>query len=358
MPDADQPLHTDPGLAPARLNRRQLLRGGLAAAALLPLAAGLGGCRNAASAELLSAAGELPALWLQRLPAGWRNRSLVDPAAVLRRLPEAQLVALGDGWATSAARPWQPLQAPGLLARLDRWAQPVSRLWAADATAPAVAFPWAFSPWVLALRSRPDLAARRAEGWALLLDPSLRRRLVLPSSPRVCIELMERDAGRIAALRRQALAHDDRDGLNLLLAGQADAAVLPLRRLIPLLRRDQRLSVVLPESGAPLSWQLLLRPPAAGSGAPAVADPAALQAWMELALQPPLLAALLQGGWVPPLPRRALEPLLQRMPAAQAALLLPPQAVLERCWSLPPLTPAQQLALQTVWDVSEPTAGV
>ncbi len=355
MPDAAPQPHLQQGPLPFRLSRRQLLRGGLAAAALLPLAASLGGCRGGRSAELLSAGGELPALWLQRLPDGWRNRSLADPAAVLRRLPEAQLVALGDGWATSAPRPWRPLEAPALLARLDGWAQPVARLWAADAAAPAVAFPWAFSPWVLALRSRPDLAARSAEGWALLLDPSLRRRLVLPSSPRVCIELMNRDASRIAALRRHALAHDDRDGLNLLLAGQADAAVLPLRRLIPLLRRDQRLSVVLPESGAPLSWQLLLRPPAAGSGPGA--DAAALQTWMELALQPPLLAALLQGGWVPPLPRHQLEPLLRVMPAAQAALLLPQPAVLERCWSLPPLTPAQQLALQTVWDVSEPGTG-
>jgi hypothetical protein len=60
---------------------------------------------------------------------------------------------------------------------------------------------------------------------------------------------------------------------------------------------------------------------------------------------------------VPPLPRHQLEPLLRVMPAAQAALLLPQPAVLERCWSLPPLTPAQQLALQTVWDVSEPGTG-
>ena len=331
-----------------RLSRRQLLRGGLAGAALLPLTAALGGCQGQRPAELLSASGELPALWLQRLPAGWRNRSLADPAAVLRRLPEAALVALGDGWASSAG-PWQPLAAPALLAQLDAWAQPVARLWAAEASAPALAFPWAFSPWVLALRSRPDLAARRAEGWQLLLDPSLRRRLVLPASPRVCIELMGRDAGRISALRRQALAHDDRDGLNLLLSGAAEAAVLPLRRLIPLLRRDQRLSVVLPDSGAPLSWQLLLRPAASAAPPPL--------AWLEMALQPPLLESLLQAGWVPPLPRRRLDPLLQRMPPALAALLLPPAPVLERCWSLPPLSPAQQLALQTVWDVSEPRPG-
>ena len=330
-----------------KLRRRDVLRLGLKAGAVLALPAGLGGCRRGDSQSLLFAEGELPAAWLRRLPTGWRAQGLSDPAAVIARLspsPAApSLVMLGDGWAGSSPRStWQPLQAQALLARLAPWAQPASRLFAA--AAPAVAFPWSFSPWVLVLRSRPELAARRAEGWGLLLDPSLRGRLVLPSSPRLCLDLMDRDFDRIAALRRQALAHDDRNGLNLLLSGKAAAAVLPLRRLIPLLRRDPRLSVVLPERGAPLSWQLLLRP--ARSPAPLP------EQWIGSILKQPLLEQLLLAGWVPPLPRPELAPLLQRLPEAQAALLLPPEAVLQRCWNLPPLSTAQRLAYQTVWDAA------
>jgi hypothetical protein len=274
-----------------------------------------------------------------------------SPAALLEQLrrdpqPPAPigLVSLGDGWVTSLpASRWQPLQVPALLDRLADWARPICRLFG-PADGPDLAFPWAFSPWVLVLRSRPSLAARGAEGWDLLLDPSLRGKLVLPSSPRVCIELMGRDFDRIQALRRQALAYDDRDGLNLLLSGEAEAAVVPLRRLIPLLRRDQRLQVVLPASGAPLSWQLLLRP--TGATAPLPAD------WIQAAFEPPLLAALLQAGWVPPMPRSVLEPEVRRFPEPLASLLLPDQQVLERSWSLPPLTVPQRLALQTVWDAS------
>ena len=40
----------------------------------------------------------------------------------------------------------------------------------------------------------------------------------------------------VQRLRRQALACDEANGLNLLLAGEADAAVLPARRVLPLLR--------------------------------------------------------------------------------------------------------------------------
>jgi putative spermidine/putrescine transport system substrate-binding protein len=340
------------------LRRRALLRLGLGAGAVLALPAGLAGCRGGERLELLLTEGELPAGWLRRLPQGWRARSFGEPAAVLTHLrsraPAEQaaaaapsLVALGDGWATSTpAAAWQPLQAPALLNRLAPWARAASRLFAGEGE-PALAFPWAFSPWVLALRSRPDLAARRAEGWNLLLDPSLRGQLVLPSSPRLCMELMGRNFDRIAALRRQALAHDDRHGLNLLLSGAATAAVLPLRRLLPLLRRDPRLSVVLPDRGAPLSWQLLLRP--ARSEAPLPLD------WIGAALEPPLLEQLLLAGWVPPLPRPALAPLLARMPAAQASLLLPAEPVLQRCWNLAPLSVPERLAHQTVWDAAAGT---
>ena len=66
------------------------------------------------------------------------------------------------------------------------------------------------------------------------------------------------------------------------------------------------------------------------------------------------LQTLLAGGWVPPLPRRALEPALARLPRTLSRLVLPTDAVLQRCWSLPPLSPERRLALQTLWDAASP----
>jgi hypothetical protein len=66
------------------------------------------------------------------------------------------------------------------------------------------------------------------------------------------------------------------------------------------------------------------------------------------------LPALLAGGWVPPLPREQLQRALADFPAAVAALLLPPQPVLERCFSLAPLTAAERTALQRLWDGAAP----
>jgi hypothetical protein len=332
-------------MADPLLTRRGLLR--IAAVAALGL---VSGCRRQ-DPLLVASRGDLPSSWSARLPQPWSVRLLDDPAEVLKASsgPErahAALLQLSDGWATTLPRQGlQPIGTAALLGRLRPMAAEASRLFAPPG-APSLAFPWSCGPWVLVLRNRPDLARRAAASWDVLLDPSLRGRLVLPSSPRVSIALVQGDAGRLARLRRQAFAFDERDGLNLLLAGEAEAAVLPRQRVVALLRRDPRLQVVLPETGAPLVWNLLLRP--AGSQPEPPLD------WLGEALEAPLLGRLLAAGWVPPLPRDSLEEALKGFPAALAQLLLPPEPVLARCTSLPPLRPEERILLQALWDGAAP----
>jgi len=328
------------------LSRRQLLAQG---AGLLP-AALLAGCSRGSGPSVLTVSGDLPKAWLSDLPRPWSLQEVEATRQVLAALsegrPGAGLVQLSDGWASSLERrQLQPFAAPGLLARLVPAAAAVSRLYGPSEQAP-LAFPWAVSPWVLALRNRPDLLEQARQSWDVLLDPSLKGALVLPSSPRISIALMQADPGRLRRLRANALAYDEANGLNLLLRGKATAAVLPQQRLIPLLRQDPRLQVVLPVSGAPLSWQLLLRPARSQAALPL--------GWLQQLLEPPLLPRLLAAGWVPPLPRATLQASLQQLPPALAALLLPPEAVQQRCWSLPPLNARQQLAWQTLWDAAAP----
>lgn len=342
----------------ATLTRRRLLAlsagGGLAF---------LAGCRPARRATLVCSAGSIPQSWASKLPGPWALRSVASPEAVMAAATggegdagPADLVMLGDGWATTTpADRFAPLgsSVQPLLDRLAPLAGPISRL-LAPVGAPARAFPWALGTWVLLVRRRPDLIARASEGWSLLLDPSLRGRLVLPSSPRVVISLLAGSAplsdptlpDRLRQLRRQALAFDDRDGLNLLLAADADAVVLPSQRAVSLLRRDPRLQAVLPAGGSPLIWNLLLRP-AASTQAPPID-------WLAKALQPPLLSRLLAEGLVPPLPRADLEPLVRQQPGSIRSLLLPPQALLDQCRNLAPLTEVERLEAQALWDGAAP----
>ena len=334
------------------LSRRQLLRLGLISGAAVAAPGLLAGCQRGNDQLLAAVEGQFPQTWSKQLPAGWQPRWLGDPEAV--GLSKAALWALSDGWASALPRQQiQPIGVEAELRRLASWAGPVSRLFAPEGS-PALAFPWAFSPWVLVLRNRPDLAQRRAEGWQLLLDPSLKGQLVLPSSPRVAMALLGKGLEPLMALRRQALAYDERHGLNLLLSGEAQALVTPLQRVIPLLRRDQRLQVVLPASGTPLTWKLLVRPAAGVAGTVTGSAAPLPAAWMQKLWDRSLLESLLLKGWVPPLPRAVLEPVLRGFPKPVAQLLLPSDGVLERCWSLPPLAPEARLALQNLWDAAAP----
>ena len=324
--------------------RRQVLRFGAALGLGL-----LAGCRRQTRAELVAHRGDLPKAWVAQLPAPWQPRWLEDPAAVVAsasQSPSPGLLQCLDGWATTVpANRLQPFGGAALLARLEAVAQPVSRLFGPEGSA-AVAFPWACSPWVLLLRRRDDLVPQASEDWDVLLDPSLKGGVVLPSSPRVVIDLVQGDPSKLRRLRAQALAYDDRDGLNLLLTGVAAAAVVPRHRVVPLLRRDPRLRALLPATGAPLSWNLLLRPVSE--------QPAPPLDWLGAIFEPPLLSQLLAAGWVPPLPRGLLEARLQTFPASMAHLLLPPPAVWQRCRSLPPLTAQQQESLQDLWWQTTP----
>ena len=153
--------------------------------------------------------------------------------------------------------------------------------------------------------------------------------------------------GVITQVGPKALSLDEPNGLNLMLAGEADAAVVPSQRAVPLLQRDPRLTAVLPASGSPLWWQLLVRiaPVRADQAMP----PLPLE-WLRDGLSLPLLDRLLAAGWVPPLPQQQLQPALARWPERLRPLLLPPAAVLARCSSLPPLSAPQQQRWQLLWD--------
>lgn len=332
-------------MAEGQLSRRALLAIGLGGSLAL-----LAGCSRQGPV-LAARRGDLPERWLRQLPRDWRPRWLEGAEQVRDACgaPLAQrpaLAQLSDGWASAQpSQAWAPFGHGDLLGRLAPLAGPASRLFG-GAAQPALAFPWSLNPWVLVLRDRPDLARQAPRGWDLLLDQSLAGKVVLPSSPRVVMALVGEDPQRLCQLRRQALAQDDRHGLNLLLSGPAEAAVLPRPQVVPLLRRDPRLAVLLPEEGAPIAWSLLLRPAGVTTLPPGE--------WLEACLQPPLLPRLLAAGWVPPLPRPVLAAALEGLTPSLAGLLLPPEPVLARCRDLPPPRAGERRRLQELWDSTQP----
>ncbi len=264
--------------------------------------------------------GTLPRAWLQRLPAGWGVESITLGTALPKPGQGLGPLALTDGWATSQpASHWLPWPASAATELLMPEAQAL--------------LPWglpvAMGPWLLVLRDRPDLWKTLGDkaSWQLLLHPSLRGQLLLPASQRVVLDIAKRignQAEIMAQLRQQALGFNDVNALTLLLNGEAQAAVLPSRAVVPLLRSDSRLRAFLPIQGAPLWWNLLVRPASAAAIPPLE--------WLLAPRKSPLLDQLLRAGFTPPLKLPLLAAALSRQPQAQ--LLRPPAELLEKCTTL------------------------
>ena len=199
------------------------------------------------------------------------------------------LVALTDGWLPRFPEDQlQPVLAAPLQSQLDQTAAQFLAMH--GNTRAAQLLPVGVSPWVMVFRRGDSWRSASMEGWDVLLDPALTGQVVLPLSPRLVIELADRmysDAA-LLRLRGQLLTMDDRQATNWLLKDEARVVVLPLQRCMALLRRDPRLMAVLPDSGAPLNWTLLVRPADTQEPLP--------QAWVEMAWQSPCRSSCWRDG--------------------------------------------------------------
>ena len=63
---------------------------------------------------------------------------------------------------------------------------------------------------------------------------------------------------------------------------------------------------------------------------------------------------LLQEGWRAPLPTAVLDADRLQLPERWRSLVLPPDHLWNRCWSLPPLSPEQRISLEQRWLASAP----
>ena len=338
---------SDLQLGSSVLSRRHLLQ--LAGGAGLAL---LAGCRRGGPVpRLVSAAETLPKAWRLTLPSPW-TFSPLDPeerdpfwTAVTRN--QADLIALTDGWLQACPTDQlQPVMAGGLPGQLDATASQFLELLGPQRAERVL--PVGVSPWVMLFRNGMSWRAAAEQGWDVLLEPSLRGRVVLPASPRLVMDLsshMEADDA-LPRLRQQLLTLDDRQGLNWLLKDRARVVVVPLQRCMQLLRRDPRITAVIPASGAPLHWTLLVRPVGTREPLP--------RAWVESAWTSPLRGRLLAMGWRPAVQDLVDEASELLLPRRWQELLLPSAQVWSRCWSLPPLSPQEQGRLSERWAASTP----
>ncbi len=312
----------------------------------------LSGCGNNSYSPTLRATREtLPKKLLSSLPSPWQFKKLNSNSNKNPYLPtlneKTDLLVISDGWLSSlSSQDYLPIDKQKIPFPLDnRCNSYLTEL--GNGFSPYV-LPIGFSPWVMLLRRDKNLRKSDSIGWDLLLDSSLKGKIVLPESPRLIMSLAERmrnnDALRI--LRSQVLTYDDKNGINWLLNGSARVVILPLQRCLSKLKHDPRLSIVFPNEGAPLNWTLLLRPKSTKEQIP--------YQLLEKAWSMPLMGKLMSDGWIPPIARLKLKDALKNIPEKYHSILLPPQEIWENCWSFGSLNVSKKRELEQRWIDSSP----
>ncbi len=206
--------------------------------------------------------------------------------------------------------------------------------------------PLAVSPWVILFRNEESLALKNKNSWEVIFSSSLANQIVFPNSPYLLISIAQKIdlVNKFSRIKSQAKTFDDRNALNWVVSGRANAAVLPLSRCVDSLIADPRLSVLLPQEGSPLNWTVLATPSLSQESFPTD--------WFDLLWGPTYLSRVIRKGFLPPINLNDFRGKNINVPKDYYSIFLPEESVWNKCWSLPSLSFEKKKELALDWNNS------
>ena len=207
-------------------------------------------------------------------------------------------------------------------------------------------FPLAVSPWVILLRNEDSLALRNKNSWEVIFSRTLTNQIIFPNSPYLLISIGKKInlVNDFSKIKNQAKSFDDRNALNWVVSGRANAAVLPLSSCVDSVIKDPRLSILLPEEGSPLNWTVLASPSL--SSEPFPTD------WFNSLWGAIYLRRVISKGFLPPTSFSELRRKNINFPQKFQSIFLPEESVWNKCWSLPILSFEKRKDLALKWNNS------
>ncbi len=206
--------------------------------------------------------------------------------------------------------------------------------------------PIAVSPWVLLIRNEDSLALKNRKSWEVIFSSSLTNQIVFPNSPYLLMSIARKIGflQDISKIKSQARSFDDRNALNWVVSGRANAALLPFSSCVDSLIKDPRLSVLLPQEGSPLNWTVL--------ASPALSLEAFSSDWFELLWGPTNLRRVIRKGYLPPTSFTNLRSKNFNISRRYQSVFLPEENIWNKCWSLSLLNDEDKRKLALTWNNS------
>ena len=206
--------------------------------------------------------------------------------------------------------------------------------------------PLAVSPWVILFRNEDSLALKNKNSWEVIFSSLLANQIVFPESPYLLISIAQKIdlVSDLSKIKSQAKSFDDRNALNWVVSGRANAAILPLSSCVDSLIEDPRLSVLLPQEGSPLNWTVLAFPSQSSADFPTD--------WFSSLWGATYLSRVIRKGFLPTTNLIDLRRKNINVPPKYQSIFLPEENVWSKCWSLPMLSIERKKELAYKWNNS------
>ncbi|WP_269624368.1 hypothetical protein [Prochlorococcus marinus] len=326
--------------------RREFIKYGLISSLFL-----LSGCSTAQKKlTLRGVPNSFPSEFVNSLSTGWEFLPIKD--IELKKFPyhsslleKTDLIVLDDGWISDLPiNSLQEIKADNIRNNFSK--QTSSFLDGLGEDYEKKLLPLAVSPWVIIFRNEDSLALKNKNSWEVIFSSSLTNQIVFPNSPYLLISIAQRlnIVNNFSKFKSQAKTFDDRNALNWVVSGRANAAVLPLSRCVDSLIEDPRLSVLLPQEGSPLNWTVLASPSLPPSSFPTN--------WFDSLWGATYLSRVISKGFLPPTNLSDLRRKNINVPLKYQATFLPGESVWNKCWSLPRLSFERKKDLAINWNNS------
>ncbi|WP_269609764.1 hypothetical protein [Prochlorococcus marinus] len=326
--------------------RREFIKYGLISSLLF-----LYGCATSQKKlALRGVSNSFPSEFVNSLSKGWEYFPIKD--IELKKFPynstlqeKTDLLVLNDGWISDLPiKSLQEIKANNIRNNFSK--QTSSFLDGLGEDYKKTLLPLAVSPWVILFRNEDSLALKNKNSWEVIFSSSLTNQIVFPNSPYLLISIAQKIGlvNDFSKIKSQAKSFDDRNALNWVVSGRANAAVLPLSSCVDSLIEDPRLSVLLPMDGSPLNWTVIASPSLSPEHFPTD--------WFDSLWGATYLSRVINKGFLPPTNLSDLNRKYINVPQKYKSIFLPEESVWNKCWSLPILTFEQKKELALNWNNS------
>ncbi len=326
--------------------RREFIKYGLISSLFL-----LSGCSTSQTKlALRGVSNSFPSEFVNSLSTGWEFFPIKD--IELKKSPynsalkeKTDLLVLNDGWISDLPiNLIQEIKADNIRNNFSK--QTSSFLNGLGEDYKKKLFPLAVSPWVILFRNEDSLSLKNKNSWEVMFSSSLANQIVFPQSPYLLISIAQKIGlvNDFSKIKSQVKSFDDRNALNWVVSGRANAAVLPLSSCVDSLIADPRLSVLFPKEGSPLNWTVLASPSLSPESFPTD--------WFDSLWGTTYLNRVISKGFLPPTNLSELRRKNINVPQKYQSIFLPEESVWNKCWSLPILSFESKKNLALNWNNS------